>query len=192
MGKVMQTLDKLNLRENTMVVLMSDHGWKLGEYGAWCKHTNFELDVHVPLIISRETSHKKRVANIKCDALVENVDVFPTLAEACGLKIHPIDGKSILELVDDPKMGWDKAAYSLYPRGEKIMGCTTTDGVWRYTEWRNSEEQSNHSVELYPCIVDFDKVGENFAGNPKYLDVQAKLKKLLDENFSPNRKSFYQ
>lgn len=191
MGKVMQTLEELDLRENTIVVLMSDHGWKLGEYGAWCKHTNFELDVHVPMIISRETSHKKRVENVRSDALVENVDIFPTLVEACGLKLHPIDGKSILSLLDNPEMGWDKAAYSLYPRGEKYMGCTTTDGEWRYTEWRNSEEQTLHSVELYPCKVDFDEVGENLAGKSKYKDVQDKMKKLIDENFSPDRKSFY-
>lgn len=191
MGKVMQTLEDLDLRENTMVVLMSDHGWKLGEYGAWCKHTNFEIDVHVPMIISRETSHKNRAKNERSDALVENVDIFPTIAEACGLKVHPIDGKSILELVDNPKMEWDKATYSIYPRGEKYMGCTTTDGEWRYTEWRNMEEHKLHSVELYPCKTDFNKVGENRAGGKEYKDIQAKMKKLLDENFSPERKSFY-
>ncbi len=191
MGKVMQTLEELDLRENTMVVLMSDHGWKLGEYGAWCKHTNFELDVNVPMIISRETSHKGRVANVKSSALVENVDIFPTIAEACGLEVPPIDGKSILQLVDNPKLIWDKAAYSLYPRGEKYMGCTTTDGEWRYTEWRNMEEHKMHSVELYPCKTNFNKVGENLAGAEKYKDIQAKMKKLLDENFSPERQSFY-
>jgi arylsulfatase A-like enzyme len=174
-----------------MVVLMSDHGWKLGEYGAWCKHTNFELDVHVPLIISREKSHKGRVTNERSDALVENVDIFPTLAEACGLQVPPIDGKSILELVDKPEMKWDKAAYSLYPRGEKYMGCTATDGEWRYTEWRNMEEHKLHSVELYPCKVDFDKAGVNLAGDKKYEAVQIQMKKLLNENFSPERKSFY-
>jgi arylsulfatase A-like enzyme len=131
------------------------------------------------------------LTNASSDALVENVDIFPTLAEACGLDIHPIDGKSILELVDNPKMDWDKAAYSLYPRGEKYMGCTTTDGEWRYTEWRNMEEQNLHSVELYPCKVDYNKVGENFAGNPEYKDIEQKMKLLLEENFSPNRKSFY-
>lgn len=191
MGKVMKTLEELNLRENTLVVLMSDHGWKLGEYGAWCKHTNFELDVHVPMVISRETSHKNRQTNVRSQALVENVDIFPTIAEACGLEVHSIDGKSILELVDNPQMKWDKAAYSLYPRGKKYMGCTTTDGVWRYTEWRNMEEHTLHSVELYPCNVDFDDVEENLAGNPKYKKIETKMKKLLDENFSPERKSFY-
>jgi arylsulfatase A-like enzyme len=191
MGKVMQTLVDLGLRENTMVVFMSDHGWKLGEYGAWCKHTNFELDVHVPMIISRETAYKNRVTNVKSDALVENVDVFPTIAAACGLKPLHVDGKSLLPLLDNPGLKWDKAAYSLYPRGEKYMGCTTTDGEWRYTEWRDSKTQTVNSVELYPCKTDYNVVGENLAGNPKYKDVQDKMKKLVDENFSPNRKSFY-
>ncbi|KJF41726.1 sulfatase [Draconibacterium sediminis] len=191
MGKVMQALEDLDLRENTMVVLMSDHGWKLGEYGAWCKHTNFELDVHVPMIISRETSHKNRQTNVRSQALVENIDIFPTIAEACELEVHPVDGKSILKLVDNPEMEWDKAAYSIYPRGEKYMGCTVTDGEWRYTEWRNMDEHNTHSVELYPCQTDFNKVGENLAGGEKYKGIQIKMKKLLDENFSPERISFY-
>ena len=191
MGKVMQTLDELDLRENTIVVLMSDHGWKLGEYGAWCKHTNFELDVRVPLIISRETSFRERMTNVRTDALVENVDIFPTLAELCGLDLNPVDGKSILELLNNPKLSWDIAAYSLYPRGEKYMGVTTTDGQWRYTEWRNSGEQKLHSVELYPCKVDHSKAGENLAGNPKYKEIQERMNRILDENFPPDRKSFY-
>jgi iduronate 2-sulfatase len=77
-------------------------------------------------------------------------------------------------------MNWNKAAYSLYPRGEKIMGCTTTDGEWRYTEWRDSKVQTVNSVELYPCKADYNVVGENLAGNPKYKDIQDKMKKLMD------------
>ena len=190
MGKVMQTLDELGLRKNTIVVLMSDHGWKLGEYGAWCKHTNFELDVHVPLIISRETSHESRAMNVQSDALVENVDVFPTIAEACGLQLSQVDGKSLLPLLDNPKMNWEKAAFSIYPRGRKTMGCTCTDGEWRYTEWRNSDSQELIGVELYnhknsPIAV------ENLAGKPEFKKVEESMKALMGKQFPENRSSFY-
>lgn len=191
MGKVMNALQELNLRENTMVVLISDHGWKLGEYGAWCKHTNFELDVRVPMIISRETNYKGRVANSKTDALVENVDVFSTLADACGLKTHPIDGVSLLPLVDNPKIEWEKEASSVYPRGRNIMGCTTTDGEWRYTEWRNSDTQEVEATELYHHKNHNIVATENFAGNPKYKMVEEQMKKRITKEFPRDRKSFY-
>ena len=190
-GKVMQTLENLDLRENTIVVLMSDHGWKLGEYGAWCKHTNFELDVHVPMIISRETGYKKRKANVRSDALVENVDIFPTLAEFCGLNIHATDGRSILSLTEKPNAKGDAGSYSLYARGSKYMGVTATDGRWRYTEWRNSSDQSVISSELYPCEVDYSKQGKNLTGVQKYANVERQMKALLNEKFPQNNKPFY-
>ncbi len=183
-GKVMRALEDLDLRENTMVVLISDHGWKLGEYGAWCKHTNFELDVHVPFILSRETGHEGRLANARSNALIENVDLFPTLAEYCGLTMHPVDGKSILNLADNPVMEWDSGAFSLYPRGDKIMGVTATDGKWRYTEWRNSQDQSVDAKELYPCKEDYSKRSVNLAGNPTYEQVEKKMKTLMNEQYS--------
>lgn len=188
LGKVMQTLEELNLRKNTIVVLMSDHGWKLGEYSSWCKHTNFELDVKVPLIISRETNHKERVVNARSNALVENIDIFPTIAAACNLKAPKVDGKSLLSLVDNPKMSWDSGAYSVYPRG-KNLGCTSTDGEWRYTEWRNFQTQQVVGKELYNHKENATAT-ENLAGNPKYKKVEERMKKIMDSQFQPNGQPF--
>lgn len=189
-GKVMKTLVDLDLRKKTIVILMSDHGWKLGEYGAWCKHTNFELDVHVPLIISRETGFSERITNARSDALVENVDIFPTLADACGLDLGELDGKSILPVVNNPNIEWEKGAYSLYPRGRNIMGCTCTDGEWRYTEWRNSDTQERLGSELY-CHVNSPVATDNLSGLSEYIEVEKKMKKLLLKQFPLNRASFY-
>ena len=188
MGRVMQTLEELNLRQNTIIVLMSDHGWKLGEYGAWCKHTNFEHDVKVPLIISRETNHKGRVVNERSNALVENIDVFPTIAAACNLTMPKTDGKSLLPLLDNPKMKGDNAAYSVYPRG-KNMGCTSTDGQWRYTEWRNADTQEVVGKELYNH-KESALATTNLAGKKEYKKVEKKMKKLLDTNFHTDSGSF--
>ena len=190
-GKVMQSLKELDLRKNTIVVFMSDHGWKLGEYGAWCKHTNFELDVNVPLIISRETSYNKRKVNAESNALVENADIFPTLIDACGFKVPHMDGKSILSVVDNPKMSFRKAAHSVYPRGKNTMGFTCTDGEYRYTEWWDKKNSKVIENELYICNQDYSKISVNLAEEAKYLKVVGRMKALLSEQFPENKRSKY-
>ncbi len=191
-GKVVQTLEDLDLRKNTMIIFMSDHGYKIGEYGAWCKQSNLEIDVRVPLIISRETNYKKRVTNKTSEALVENVDIFSTLVDICDLKAAPIsDGKSISCVIDKPNKKWDKAAYSVYARGKNIMGVTTTDGKWRYTEWRNSTSHEIIEAELYEhknSLLAF----KNMAGQSKYKKVEQRMRKLLEMQFPRDRGAFLQ
>jgi len=181
-GKVMQTLEALDLRKNTMIIFMSDHGYKIGEYASWCKQSNMEIDVRVPLIVSRETSYKKRVTNKTSDALVENVDIFSTLVDYCDLEGPESDGKSLMPVINNPNKKWDEAAYSVYARGIKIMGCTTTDGNWRYTEWRNAATNEILEAELYAhknSLLSFT----NLSGNDNYKKVEMKMKKLLGKQF---------
>ncbi|WP_282135211.1 sulfatase [Seonamhaeicola maritimus] len=184
-GKIINTLETLDLRKNTLIVFMSDHGYKLGEYGAWCKHSNMEIDTRVPLIIN-DGSKKKA---IQSNALVENIDIFPTIAELSGLNIHEIDGKSLLPLIDNPNKDWDEAAYSLFPRGDKYMGCTVTNGKFRYTEWRNPETKEVISTELFNhethLIAD-----KNLSGIPEYKKLKANMKRLLLKQF-PKDYKFY-
>ena len=189
-GKVMQTLEALDLRKNTMVIFMSDHGYKIGEYGAWCKHSNVEIDVRVPLIISRETNDKKRKTGKTSDALVENVDIFPTIVDLCGLESPKFEGKSIVPLLNKPNKTWDEVATSVYARGKKIMGVTATDGKWRYTEWRNSVTNEILEAELYEhknSLLSF----VNLSGNKKYEKVEQRMQKLLEAQF-PRNESFLQ
>lgn len=181
-GKIMKTLEDLDLRKNTMVIFMSDHGYKIGEYGAWCKHSNMEIDVRVPLIISREKNFKKRKTGKTSNALVENVDIFPTLVDLCQLEGPKSDGKSILPIINKPSKKGDNIATSVYARGSKIMGVTATDGQWRYTEWRNSMTHEILQAELYEhknSSLSF----VNQSGNVKYAKVEAKMKILLEKQF---------
>lgn len=190
-GKVLKTLDDLDLRKNTMIIFMSDHGYKIGEYGAWCKHSNVEIDVRVPLIISRETGYKNRVSGKMSNALVENVDIFPTLVDLCGLDGPTLDGKSLLPVINNPETKWDDAATSVYARGEKIMGCTATDGEWRYTEWRDSQTHEILQAELYEHkhnLLSF----KNLSGNESYREIESKMKTLLETQFPRNGKPFLQ
>ena len=190
-GKVIKTLEELDLRKNTMIIFMSDHGYKIGEYGAWCKHSNAEIDVRVPLIISRETNYKKRKTGKTSDALVENVDIFPTLIDLCGLEGPKFDGKSILPVINKPNKIWDKIATSVYARGKKIMGVTATDGKWRYTEWRNSVTNEILQAELYEhkkSLLSF----VNLSGIKKYSKIEKQMKVLLEKQFPRNAPPFPQ
>ncbi|WP_296635412.1 sulfatase [Polaribacter sp.] len=190
-GKVIKTLEDLDLKKNTMIIFMSDNGYKIGDYASWCKQSNMEIDVRVPLIISRENNYKQRVTNKTSNALVENVDIYSTLVEICNLKNAPVsDGKSILPVLNKPNKKWDKVAYSVYARGKKIMGVTTTDGNWRYTEWRNSTTHEILGAELYEhknSLVSY----VNLYKNKKYKKIEQKMRTLLESQF-PKDKPFLQ
>ncbi|HPO16383.1 MAG TPA: sulfatase, partial [Candidatus Hydrogenedentes bacterium] len=81
-GRVLDELDRLGLRDDTIIVLWGDHGWKLGEHDRWCKHSNVENDTNAPLLISAPGMQHR---GEKTDALVEFVDIYPSLCELAGL-----------------------------------------------------------------------------------------------------------
>ncbi len=191
-GKVVEELERLDLRRNTMIVLLGDHGWKLGEYGAWCKHSNSEIDTNIPFIISREGDYRKAKRGAVCDALIEAVDLYPTLADCCGFDVEGKDGKSVLPLTVKPNQkGWSSASYSLYPRGKKIMGFTCTDGEYRYTEWWNNETSMVVQREFYTCEQDYSIQNRNMVDDSEYAKEVVRMKKLLDVQFPESERSSY-
>ncbi|WP_288956189.1 sulfatase [uncultured Polaribacter sp.] len=190
-GKVLQTLEELDLRKNTMIVFMSDHGYKIGEYGTWCKHSNVEIDVRVPFIVSREKGYEKRNEGKVSNALVENVDIFATLADISGFNKPKTDGNSLVPVLDNPELKWDEIATSVYARGKNIMGITATDGEWRYTEWRDAKTHKILQAELYEhknSLLSF----VNLSGIKKYSKVENKMKMLLEKQFPRNAPPFPQ
>lgn len=86
-GLVLNQLSALNLTSNTVVMFVGDHGWQLGEHGEWCKHTNFELATRAPMMLSIPGLID---GGLLSDALVEFVDIFPTVVEAAGLVVPMI------------------------------------------------------------------------------------------------------
>ena len=147
-GRVLDELDRLGLRENTIVVFLGDHGYHLGENGIFTKMTNFELGTHAPLIVS---APGMKTAGQRTRALVEFVDIYPTLAELAGLPLPPhLEGTSFAPLLAKPDQPWKKAAFSQYlrPGKDKIMGRSMRTDRWRYTEWANAKNESV-GVELY-------------------------------------------
>ena len=96
-GRLLVALEGLGLAKNTIIVLWGDHGWKLGEHNSWCKQSNYEIDTRVPLIVSGKGVKAK---GNKADALVELVDIFPSLCELSGLPIPSnLAGKSFYPIL---------------------------------------------------------------------------------------------
>ncbi|WP_282080359.1 sulfatase [Aquimarina algiphila] len=114
-GKMIKALDDNGLRENTIIILWSDHGWHLGDMGIWGKATNYEIGTRVPLIIWTPDMPKNSRGKTT-DALVELVDMYPTLSELAGLDLPDhLEGQSFKRLLKNPKLEWKKAVFSQFP-----------------------------------------------------------------------------
>ncbi len=149
-GLLLKALEDNGLADNTIIVLWGDHGWKLGEYGNWCKHSNMEMDTRAPLIISVPGKKKGNVTR----SLVEFIDIYPTLCELAGLKKpRHLEGESLVPVLNNPDHQVKEVAISQYPRGKnnKYMGYSMRAGNYRYTRWVlfNSPEKTIVERELY-------------------------------------------
>jgi iduronate 2-sulfatase len=111
-GHLLDELDRQGLRGNTIVILWGDHGWQLGEHALWGKATNFETSARAPLIISAPGA---KAAGKRSSALVEFVDIYPSLCELAGLAIPPrLEGTSFAPLLNEPERPWKSAAFTQY------------------------------------------------------------------------------
>jgi iduronate 2-sulfatase len=181
-GKVLAALDEAGLRERTIVVLWSDHGFHLGERGLWTKTTNFELDARVPLIVSAPQFKHRSAAT---DALVELVDLFPTLVELCRLPMpHKLEGSSMVPLLDDPARPWKAAAFTQFQRPWRIKGGATNLGYsvrttrYRYVQWVERASGRVLATELYDHAADPHET-QNLAARADARDVVKQHADLL-------------
>lgn len=174
LGRVLDELDRLKLSENTVIVLWSDHGYHLGEQTLWAKTSNFELDARVPLFIAAPNAK----AGAATDALVELLDLYPTLVELCGLP-NPggLDGASLVPILKNPVATVKPAALSQHPRPAYYdrepsktpthMGYSVRTAGFRYTEWRDWASGATFARELYDHRADPDEL-RNVADDAKY------------------------
>ncbi len=170
-GKLLDVLDRRQLWENTIVIFFGDHGYHLGEHNWWNKSTLFELSARVPLLISVPGMAARGKAST---ALVELVDLYPTLCDVCGLAVpSDLEGLSFRPLLSQPDRDWKKAAFTVALRG-KALGRTIRTERWRFTQW----DADGHAVELYDQQSDPDDY-TNLAGDPRFAEVQSDLKAQL-------------
>ncbi len=189
-GRVLQTLKELGLDENTIVVLWGDHGFSLGEHSRWCKGTNFELDTHVPLIIR---APGMSLPGIPTNALVESVDIYPTLAELAGVDAPAeLAGQSMAELVRRPTASGRDYVLSQFNRPWKstkpqIMGYSIRSREQRYTRWIEWQSRDTVAEEFYdysaaPIATETCVLEEvNRAGDPLYETAQIRMSQQLDK-----------
>ncbi|MEI9808029.1 MAG: sulfatase [Bacteroidota bacterium] len=152
-GRLMQALDSLGLAKNTIIVLWADHGIHLGERGLWGKNDLTDDATRIPLIISVPGMNK---AGQKTSALVETVDVYPTLTDLCGITAPgPLHGLSMASLLEDPARKWKEAVFSRYPRsGQKVMGYSVRTANYRYNEYIEVATGKVLDREFYDAIRD--------------------------------------
>lgn len=112
-GMLLAGLEKVGVADNTIIVVWGDHGWHLGDMGVWGKATNYEIATRVPMMI--RVPHAN-TAGQETDALVELVDIFPTLCELVGVALPAsLEGQSFAPLIENPELSWKSAAFSQYP-----------------------------------------------------------------------------
>jgi iduronate 2-sulfatase len=190
LGKVLDALDKHGLAERTVIVFAGDHGYHVGEQGLWAKTSNFELDAHVPLLVALPGM---KTAGKRSTALVELLDLFPTLVEACGLpRPDGLEGQSLLPLVSDPAAKGKTAAFTQHPRPAyydrepektpKAMGYSVRTAAIRYTEWRDWKTGETIARELYDAAKAPAEM-HNVIDSPALASVQREAGALLSKQF---------
>ena len=174
LGIVLDELERLGLRDNTVIVLWGDHGWHLGEKGMWAKGTVFDVSARAPLII---VDPRLKTAGQACPRTVEFVDIYPTLVDLCGFAGPPgLEGRSLAPLLNNPTGAWDKPALSVVAR-ESWLGRSIRTERWCYTEW----DGGRYGVELYDHQADPREM-KNLAPDSQHAATVAELRAKLHQS----------
>jgi len=197
-GKLLDGLEEFGLLDNTIIVFWSDHGYNLGEHGQWQKQTLFEKSSKEPLLISVPGITK----GSRTEAIVQLVDIYPTLAEITGMDApDDLVGHSLVPLLKNPDAEWSYPAFTIQARtvnpraleGQSkysfnpnvasadptIFGRSVRVKRYRYTEW----DEGRLGAELYDYEKDPNEFN-NLANNPAYKDLVNELAGILHKNFS--------
>ncbi|MFN9297210.1 MAG: sulfatase-like hydrolase/transferase [Acidobacteriota bacterium] len=178
LGRVLGALDRMKMRENTIVVFTSDHGWHLGEHTRWQKRSLLEESARVPLIV---VDPRTRVSGRSSMALVESVDLYPTLCELAGLPAPAhLEGQSFAPLLRTPKRRWKRAAFTQF-RTDGAWGTGVRAPNWHYIEWRSPDGKTVEE-ELYDSRRD-PRQFHNVVADPAYANQREQGRVLLAEGW---------
>ncbi len=171
-GRILDELKSLGLDKNTIVVLLGDHGWSLGDHNQWCKHSNFNIVNNTPLIVRLPDNKKKG----KEEKVVEFVDIYPTLCQAAGLDIpEHTQGDSMLDLIQGDDKDWKNCAIVKWHSGISYF-----DQDYGYTQWNDQNGKfRDHMLFVY----DKDKAETvNVANKPENKKLIKELQQKIIDN----------
>jgi arylsulfatase A-like enzyme len=175
-GRVIAELDRLGLRDNTVIVFWGDHGYQLGEKGKWSKAGSlWEQGCRTPLIIAAPHAAGHGQASPRT---VQAIDIYPTLAELCGLPLPPgIEGRSLAPLLRDPQAVWDHPAFTIWSEnGRTPTGVAVRTGRWRYAEFDDGREAMLLDEAADPHEM------TNVADNPDHAAIRERLSALVRQH----------
>ena len=171
-GKILAELGHLGLEKNTIVIIWGDHGWNLGEHGLWCKHCNYETSLRAPIILKVPWMN----GGLKTNALVEYIDIYPTLCDLAGLPVPDhVQGESLLKYIDNTGLPGKPYVFSRWFRGESVKNAD-----YRYTEWLDSS-QIRYAEMLYDHQTDWLE-NYNISGDEENADIINTLRMKNLEN----------
>lgn len=190
LGKVLDALDRSGVADRTVITFVGDHGYHIGEHQLWGKTSNFEYDARVPLFIAPPG---KSHAGKRTSSLAELIDLFPTLAEMCGLpRPGGLEGTSLVPVLKDPSQAVKPAAFTQHPRPAyfdrepdkqpKAMGVSVRTANVRYTEWRDWKSGEVIGRELYDKSQQPAEL-RNAADDPQFAAARREAEELLTAQF---------
>jgi uncharacterized sulfatase len=170
LGRVLDALDQHKLWDRTLVIFVGDHGYHTGERQWWNKNTLFERSCRAPLIIAAPGMKGGQTTR----SLAEFVDVYPTVADFCGLRMpHAAAGASLRPVLAGPAASIKDAAFTLVTRGEKLHGQSIRTACWRLTRW------SDGATELYDHATDPEELRDVSAQHAGIIvELTARIEKL--------------
>ena len=172
-GKVINAIDNLGLRDNTVIILVGDHGWSLMEHGLWVKHSNFEVALQVPLIVSASNIPK----NKKTNSIAELVDLYPSICELANISqpTH-LEGESFVNALKNPSKICKNTALARYHKGETLVADS-----YFYTEW--NKKGKTIAKMLYDHKIDPDE-NRNLVLESAYNHIVDSLSILHKQKFN--------
>lgn len=189
-GKVLTALEQSGAADRTVVVFVADHGYHIGEHSLWGKTSNFEFDARVPMLIC-EPGQQRQTG--RTQALVELIDLFPSLVQLCGLPSPAgLEGASLVAALRNPAASSKTAAFTQHPRPQyydrepsktpEAMGYSVRTQEVRYTEWRDWKSGKVIGRELYDAQHDPAEL-KNAIGSPSLAKAEKQAAELLARQF---------
>ncbi len=183
-GKLLDALERTGQRDNTIIVLWGDHGWHLGNNSLWGKESNFERALRTTLL----AVDPRIPAGNKTEALVELVDIYPTLCELVGLPLpEHLEGSSFAPLLADPSRDWKPAVFSCFIRPDRNKeGWSVRNDRYRYTEWKDNSGALKGRT-LFDLQND-PQENVNLAAEPERAPALREMESVLSKGWKPANK----